>query len=417
MLIRDPKPRYPRYSPSCFTILILMVLAGIGGFMFANFQTVADAVRPDPVPTVTQSPANYAIRAKLFDRDGEIGNAITAWEDAIAIDTENPRYYQSLIELLVEDGQPGRALELAEIALEFAPDDDGLLQAKASAHLAYGDLLASHGQSSQQQYIYAVEAGRDATQANPENARGYAYMAGGFVRQGPTEWGFAGEPAEIAREFAPDDHIVLYHAAETIRVLGNPELARDYLERAIEIKPDYVDAYLELSGIYRFNLGLPTQAVVIAEDALKYDECNAILLDRIAFYYIQSGAFPSAEENARKATKCDPDLIRAKAKLGHALFKQNNYQKAIEQLKLAVDQYGIATADNALYFGMLGLAYVYEDDSRCGTALPLFEEALDAANLDSAADLTAVEGLRLCRQVQINQPIETEEEAPAPDEP
>lgn len=405
MLIRDPHAYYPRRGPSCFTVIMLMVVGGIGTFMFSNYQTIYDAVVPEPVPTVTQSPANYAIRAKLFDRDGEIENAIKAWQDAIAIDDENPRYYQSLIELLVENGQAERGLTLAETALESTPNDDGLLQAKASAHLAYGDLLGAHGKSSQQQYIYAVEAGRDATQANPENARGYAYMAGGFIRQGNTEWGFAAEPAEIGLDFAPDDPIVLYHAAETVRVLGNPSLAREYLEYAIELKPDYVDAYLELSGVYRFNLGLPTQAVVIAEEALKYGECNAILLDRIAFYYIQSGAFPSAEENARKATKCDPDLIRAKAKLGHALFKQNNYQNAIEQLKLAVDQYGTATADNALYFGMLGLAYVYEDESQCNIALPLFTAAIDAANADSAADLTAVEGFRLCRQVQINQPI------------
>jgi hypothetical protein len=55
---------------------------------------------------------------------------------------------------------------------------------------------------------------------------------------------------------------------------------------------------------------------------------------------------------------------------------------------------------------MLGLAYYYQDEdgSDCDKAVPLFEEALLVSDADSPGEISASEGLDLCRQALISQP-------------
>ena len=184
MEIRSRPVRRRQRGPSCLLIVLFLVFLSGAGYAFANRNEVRSALLPAPTPTPTQSPANLVLRARLFIRDGELDNAISVYEQVLEIVPNDVRNYISLIDLLVQRGDAARALELAEQAVELAPDNDAVWTAKAAAHIAYAVALGNQAQENGAEYARAVEAGRAATRLNPNNARAYAYTAGGLIRQG-----------------------------------------------------------------------------------------------------------------------------------------------------------------------------------------------------------------------------------------
>lgn len=404
MEIRRRDPRHPRSGPSCLLVITFIFAAFVGGYLLANRDVVMDAVLPDPTVTPTQSPASHATRAKLFERDEEYEQAVEAWRAAIDLDPENIGYYISLINLLVRTGVPEQALEFAEIAVEQAPENDEVWTAKAAAHLATGDMLTATGNSPGEHFGLVVEAGRSATTINPSNAHAYAYMSAGYTRQGLDFVPQASDLVRTALALEPNDARVLYHSADVQTYLGFYDTARDQLELAIANDPTFVDAYISLSRIYYFFNDERTRAIITLQEALDYDPTNAEVYDALAYFFMIAGDFPRAEENARLAIENNNDMVRAHARLGHAYYKQFNYPRAIEELNIAVEDYGTATPETAIYFAMLGLAYYFEDEANCPTAIPLLNEALTVSAQGSPAEISAAEGLRLCREFELNQP-------------
>ena len=93
--------------------------------------------------------------------------------------------------------------------------------------------------------------------------------------------------------------------------------------------------------------------------------------------YFLIGEYPSAEENLTKAVELDPEMVRAHAHLGAALYRNLNYDSAIPELKVAVDRYQTVTVANSTYFNMLGLAYYFQGEQNCDLAVPLFQKVLE----------------------------------------
>lgn len=413
MEIRSRPVRHRRRGPSCLIIvLILVVLVGMG-YAFANRREVVSALTPDPTATPTQSPANLVLRARLFIRDGEFANAIAAYEQVIEILPDDVRNYIALIDLLVQQGEAARALELAEQAVTLSPDDDAVWTARAAAHIAYAEQLSNQARDDGPEYARAVEAGRAATRLNPNNARAYAYTAAGLIRQGLDFLGPAQELAENAlrameigmRDRGEQaDPIVLYYYAEVLTYQGYYDTALDRLEQAIALNDRFIDAYIALARVYFFYRNENLYAINLLEDALELAPNDAELLDTLAYFEIIIGNYADAEEYARMAVEADDTMVRAHARLGHAYYRNFNYPEAIDQLEIATTGYGRPDTNTSVYFAMLGLAYYYENVDNCTVALPLLERALAASVPGSPGELSALEGLDLCRQVQINQP-------------
>ena len=422
MEIRRRPSRHPRQGPSCL-LLILTVFATVAAvLLFQNRREITEAFTPPPTLTPTQSPVNLALRARLYERDNEFENAIATYEQVIEIDPSDIRNYIKLIELLVQVGNAERALELAEEAIDLASENDKVWEVKANAHLRRGDQLNAIGEDGQFEYSRAVEAGRAATQLNNENARAHAYTASGWIRQGLQFLNEAQESADIAliaierqvRDgvIPTPDPVVLYHYADVQNYQAERDTAELRLEQAREIfereqtfTADYIDTLLVLSSINFFYRNNNQRAIdLLRNSALEVDPDNADVLDALAYYNLLVGNGAEAENYARQAVAANGDMVRARAHLGHAYYKNSNYPEAIKQLEIAVEQYGSPNANTSVYFAMLGLAYYFEDEQNCPQAVPLFELARNVSFPNSAGEISAVEGLDFCRQVQLNQP-------------
>lgn len=406
MEIRRRPPRHPRRGPSCLLVLTVIAAFIVGAYVVSNAEEVRGALTPDPTPTPTKSAAAHALSGQLYARDGESDNAIVAYRAAINLAPEQVSYYLPLIDLLVRNKETEEALELADRVVAVAPDNDEVWRVKAAAHLANAERLADRGRETEEEFAKAIEAAEAATRLNPENAEAYAYLATAYVSIGSQFWGRATESAETAYSLAPLNPIVLYHYGQVYINLGYYESAQEMLELAKEVDPNNTDTYIALSTIYFFYTGERARALLTVRDAIEREPTNSALHDLMAYYNLIIGEYAQAQAYAEDAVKYDPDMVRAHAHLGHAFYKQFNYPNAIRELELAVDGYGQPTNITSIYFAMLGLAYYFQDEdgSDCFKAVPLFEQALDVSAPDSPGEISAAEGLELCRRASLNQP-------------
>lgn len=407
MEIHRTLPRHPRSGPGCLAVIGLLFLSFGIGFGFANRAQVALLILPAPTATPTQSPANWATRAKLLERDGDYEKAVESWRTALQLAPNEPRYYAPFIRLLVRTKQTEEAIEVAERGVELAPDNDEIWTAQAEALLTQAERWLKAGEPLGLIYSEAYEAGRMATTLNPNNAVAYAYMAYALAEDDfNANLTRAQDFIFLAEERDPENPIVLYYSADLLIRQGYYDTAQLKLEQITnpedpQKKSDFIPAYITLATIYRFYRNEVTRAFTTIDEALDIDPNNAELYDLKAYFYGVAGEYKLMEESALQAIELDPQLVRAHARLGHAYFKNQNYPKAIEELELATSRYEEPIPETSLYFAMLGLAYYYENPSRCNEAVPLFELALQYASEDSPAEISALEGLGFCRRNQL----------------
>ena len=381
-------------------MLVLLVIMAFGAFalLVVNLETVREAVILPPTPEPTRSAASYAASAALLERDGEFESAIEQYEQALRLDGSRVEFFIPLIDLLTRTGDPEVALRYAEQTVVLAPDSDQVWVVLAAAHLATGDRLSAMGNATDADLSYAeaVRAARSAIDINPNNALGYAYLAGGLSQLGPEQYARAQEAADTALAIDSENPIVRLQMATVLELQGFYPAAIEQYNLALEQDPNNVDTYIGLAYNYYATRDIPT-AILTFQDALEVDPENADIYDGLGWMYFLIGEYPTAEENLTKAVELDPDMVRAHAHLGAALYRNLNYDSAIPELETAVAKYQDVTLANSTYFNMLGLAYYFKDASQCTQAIPLFQKVLAAI----PDEVNALEGIELCQAAAI----------------
>ncbi len=400
MVIRNSRPKYPRNGPSCLLVLIVTVAVVFGMYIIGNAEEVRDVIIPTPTPQATRSAAEYATSAALYQRDGELENAIEAYEQAVAMDPSNVEFYMPLIQLLTQTGQAEPALEWAKKAKVLAADHDEVWSAVALAHLANADRLAETGDraSADLQYAEAITAADKAIELDAQNAEAYAHMAQALSRLGFARITEAHEKAAWAVELAPESPVARQALANVFEQLGQYDNAIAEYLIALQYNPNSVDVRIDLAYLYFFT-ERRQEAILTLQDAIEINPNSADAYDGLGYFYFVLGQYPQSEQAAFEAVRLDPEMTRAHAHLGAAYFKQFKYDSAIEELTLAVADYDEITVANATYFNMLGLAHYYQ--GQCDMAVPLFEKVLTTSAPDSIEGLDAQEGLDLCREAQL----------------
>jgi tetratricopeptide (TPR) repeat protein len=398
MEIRRTPPKRSRGGPSCLLVLLVIAAFAAGAFVIANADTVRETIILPPTPEPTRSSASYAASAALLERDGELNEAIDAYEQAILLDGARVEYYLPLVDLLVAVDRPEEALQWAEQAVILAPENSRVWSVLAGAQLALGQRLLDTGSPTDADLAFAeaVRAARSSTDLDPSNAEAYAYLAGALSQLGPEQYAGAQEAAEIALSLDPENPVVRLNMATVLELQGFYPAAIEQYQLAIDQNPNMVELYTGLAYNYYATRDIPT-AILTFQDALDVDDANAAVYDGLGWMYFLIGEYPSAEENLVKAVELDPELVRAHAHLGAAFYRNLNYDSAIPELELAVERYGNITLANSTYFNMLGLAYYFEGEENCDQAVELFRQVLEVI----PDDVNAEEGLDLCRAAAI----------------
>lgn len=402
MVIQRKPPRHPRRGPSCLLVIFVVFGIAVSTYIIQNRDEVRQIIIPTPTPEPTRSATEFAVLAELSKDDGQVEEAITFYEQAIALDGTKSAFFIRLINLLVSQDRAEEAVEKAAQATILAPDNDDVWTASAAAYLANGDRLSDRGDvgGANIQYATAFQSASKAISINPDNADAQALAAAGLVLQGNADlYAQAQELADTAIFLEPANPTARLSMATVFTYQGLYPAALEQYQLGLQSDPTNPDLHLGLGYNY-YGDGRISDAIISFEDALAADPNNASAYDGLAHMYIQLGDAPLAEQNAIQAVALNPNIARAQGRLGESYFRQNNYLNAIPPLENAISLYGKASELNARFFNMLATAYIRNSLSDCPKAVPLFQQVLNAT-FNSLIIEGAQEGLDECRRAEL----------------
>jgi len=111
-----------------------------------------------------------------------------------------------------------------------------------------------------------------------------------------------------------------------------------YLEQAVEIDPEYVEALNNLGSRY-IQTNQPDKAVSVLERAVAADPSSAFVQTNLAVALLATNKYEDAEHNARHALQLSGDP-KAQYILGLSLFMQKKYnEETIQLLRRSTDRF------------------------------------------------------------------------------
>ncbi|MBK9016158.1 MAG: tetratricopeptide repeat protein [Saprospiraceae bacterium] len=155
------------------------------------------------------------------------------------------------------------------------------------------------------------------------------------------------------------------------------ERARKRFEHAIEVFPEYHDAYSQLGlTYYRDESAKPnpqdrnyTKAMENYNMALKHKPNFPLVYSNMGIIFFESGQLDKAKEVYEKAVQYDPRMVDALRNLGAVNAMQKNFPEAIKWFKQGLEY----DPENATLNFYLGSAY--KDSGQPELGQPFFEKA------------------------------------------
>ena len=134
-------------------------------------------------------------------------------------------------------------------------------------------------------------------------------------------------------------------AAQRLSQAGQYRKAAEELEKAIQISPEYAEAYTNLAAQH-FRLGLYEDAVNDAKRAMELTSPNAIDLCNMSFALLRLQRYQEAVDAARTAVRLDPANDKARYMLGTLLAMDwRTIHEGIQQLERVVETVPAARAN------------------------------------------------------------------------
>ena len=182
-------------------------------------------------------------------------------------------------------------------------------------------------------------------------------------------------PQMSFREFVTglSDKYSLYNLGCQLFMAGNTELAVDYLFRAVELDPEFVDAYAALSEVFAV-LGMYEEEFQVLEKIVSIDPYNVPAHNNLGFIYGNLGMFNEAIAHFKQAIAVEPDDGRLHSNLAAVYSKAGYHDAAMAECKMAIS----LSPDYADGHSNLGWGYYQE-----GKIEEAIAEIKKAISLDS----------------------------------
>jgi len=382
-----------------FRIALLVILIGIG--IYVNQVVIAD-VPPlfMPTPTPTRAPESYVTDAEALVNDGKLSQAIDVYEQAILAAPMNTGNYISVARLLIYLGRYEEALEQASNALLINENNAMAYALRGWAQGLTGD------------YLNGIASLKRAIELDPNNHIPYAYLAEVYGLQyesNPAIIGVIDEAiyySQKARDLNPSSLETHRARGYILELTGNYGEAVQQYAAAIEFNQYISDLYIRLGRVYYSpdvgDYPLAVEAFTQADLLNPSDPLPDIYLARV---YQTQGSYATAIQYAQKAIVDDPNDTYVYGTLGVLHYRNFEYPKAIENLRLVV-QGGVSEAGVEVeplpldygavsqYYQIFGLALARVD--QCSEALQISEALLKNVGGDEITVYNAGEIVNIC---------------------
>jgi tetratricopeptide (TPR) repeat protein len=333
--------RRRRPSNPLWVITLLVLIAAAWYFNKAVVPTLPAMF--EPTPTATRSPESFVNEAENLYKSGKLKQAIDQYKQAIFVDPKNPAIYIAMARVMVFNGQYEDARKAAEEALILNPDNSMAYAVKGWALNFIGDYLEAEG------------AVNKALEIDPNNALAYAYLAEILLDRGyPEDLETAIVKSHKAQELAPNQ-------LETHRVRGyvlwktqNFEDAITEYKAAMALNDKLWDLHYSLGTVY-WSMGAndPEMYSLAVQEFLSagaLNPTNPDILTMASRTELAAGQYGKAAQYAEQAVNIEPSNPRLHAYLGYMYYKNNQYDRAAEELSLFVR--GGKTAEGTVVKGV-----------------------------------------------------------------
>ncbi|HEX2980188.1 MAG TPA: tetratricopeptide repeat protein [Anaerolineaceae bacterium] len=392
--------RRRRSNPLVITALVVFII------VFVYIDRVIVPETPPlfvPTPTATRQPESYVVDAENYSAEGKLRQAVDSYQLAIHADPTNAANYIAIARLQMFIGDYPAAKENAEKALLINPSNALAMAVRGWAQ----------GRADPPDFLAAEATLKQALDLDPNNALAHAYLAEILALEYENEVGSvdideAIEESRKARDLNPD-------LLEVHRVRGYIHfLVQEYSEAideykaAIAINPNISDLHISLGMTYR-SLDPPNYEEAIGEYerafSLNPESGYANYLSSRA--YLSWGEYVRAVQYAEDSVETEPGNALYRANLGSALYKNEEFYKAVDALRLAIR--GGTAEDGTVvegiplsndlrtieFYSRYGLALANVNE--CSEALQIAQAMMDALRDDETAIFNAQTMIDICQ--------------------
>jgi tetratricopeptide (TPR) repeat protein len=355
---KEPTFRNHRKKNNPYKVLLLLALIVFFGTVLSGIAKgdVQPLFMPTPTPTRTTN--SFVIEGQTHFEAGNLNAAISAYQNAIQLDPDDPNLYVELARiqtyssaLLTTDAEKiqrlQEALDSIDKAKELAPNNSEVLAVRAfvldwnsNPFLVDDDISEDLLNEAEAEAVLAL-------QLDNTNTSALAYYAEVLVDQ--RKWNQAQQYIEQAVSRDPNLMDVHRIQAYTFETLGEYNLAIQEYQKAIDIMPNYTYLYIAVGRIYR-HLGsiYPELSQLYYDQALESFATAANLNEQlgikdpipylaIANTYAQDGEFFAAALNVNRALEFTPANPDVYGQLGVVYHKSRNYEGAIPAFECAIE--------------------------------------------------------------------------------
>ncbi len=340
-------------------------------FFDNTFDSVSGGVSTLMAPTAapTADPSDRIQQGNNAWAQGAIGEAVSAYEQAISNAPNDERTHVNYVYGLLINRQTDRAVTAAERAVTANP-----FSADAWAVQAWA-------LSRSERYAAAITSGLQALSIQANHPMALAFMAQAYLDAGQP--GLARERANQALTADPDSPEALY-ASGLINAYSafDDVAARQNYTDAFNIAPNLPHIPIELAWS-EWRLGNVDRASELLEDVLETNPNNLDAVFLMGLILSQSyGQYQESEDYFNRCVQIDPANISCLDRLATTQVILGNPQAAAQNYQLAIDA-GASDPVNYLRAGR-----TFASIGECRLAIPLLregyalEQALSTPNLE-----------------------------------
>lgn len=262
-----------------------------------------------------QDPKHIAYLGDLFLEVGLDDHALTAYDQALDMGSQDAGVAVNAAQLLLEAGLPHRAAHMLEHAGRLAPSDFDIWNRAGYTWLGL------------ESFEDAVRTYERALKLNDSDAQTWMYCGLAHTRLGQLEEAL--ECYETALDLEPDQAEHWLNVGHCLLELGQPGDALTHYEHAIDLNPDSREAASGMTAA-AFELGDIESAESWAERAAELDPGNPDALYNLGVIALTLGRVDEAQEVFDSALEIDPDEPRYKIAIASTLLRRSKIDEAIE---------------------------------------------------------------------------------------
>lgn len=371
----QPFFRQPKRHPIRNMLIAALLGLLLGLAILWQWETVEQVVQrlgSDP-PTPTPTANELATRAAERQQAGDLIGAEALLAKAVQERPTNFTYLYERGRVLIELGRYDEARSLGDAITDLDARD------------ARGFALRAAASTWQGQPTAAIPVALSGLETNPRFTPLYATLARAYVDA--ERWADGLEAGERGLSISSEDADLLRAYAYALQSVGSYDDAAGYLQRAIELRPNYLPIHFELAGLH-LSRDEDQNAIDLYDRILSFDPRNARAMLRLCLVYRKVGEFSRALGFCKDSVDHDAADPEAQFQLGLLYYRERQFESSRDAFQRCLE-FDDGFYDLSCRY-RLGLSHYYTGD--CTRGWTLLRDSLALAQA-VAADATTVSNI------------------------